>query len=1731
MNFCYSPWLFAIVIGMLARQLRLFLFSVVASIIFLLPFSVSASTYTVNSPADTNDGSCDAFVASTTDCTLGDAITVANGNPGTDTINFAIDSSFNSNSTFYDGDGQYTILVVLAAFDNITSPLIIDATSAWDTNNDRPGIRLNHLTKLFKGFVFSVGSNGSRVSGLEMNGFDTAIEINSTNFIAGTNCDGTNDAHERNVLHGGKKALDIQAANAIVAGNYFGLQTDGDTYDGYSSAVVTISGATTDDVIIGYQEGSTCTATQQRNVIAGPNTSNATISIIGTGSTNQSGSAALAPNGTRISGNYIGTNAAGTQDRTGKLVNSAAAGNAIQLAINPTQTIIGTDGDGVSDADERNVINASSTGISIVDTGNNRVAGNYIGTTADGNSSLSGSLVVGVILRGSTNIAGWCDTSIHAALCSNSGTAEDQRNVLGGASLDGIRFGVNAQNSYILGNYVGVGPNGNSDLGSAESGVFVHRATTNNVVGGTGNRANIIRNNAIGVLLEGDYIGNSGLGGNQTPITNTTITGNTITNNDSVGIRNYWTENYDTTVGPTDVTITNNNIQNNNGIGIDVWGSSPSITGNTIANNTTYGIYVHPGFVAYAENNEAYESYDPANASTNLLSQPIISSNSIFSNGTAGIYALDSKPNNVATIYQDNSFATQSIAYQQSWYAGLEILDKNNNPIPSSSWSTTIASAIDRLGTSTNSAASAAATGTNMIFGPTGVSYTNTSTWFVLTDYIINEAGTNTAYNPYTLQASGSYGTATTQQYTFNAQDDDTSYSGVLPNGITTGALYRFQVAKIITSTVPATPTNILPTDTSTVETLTPTLSASAFSDTIETHASSQWQIYNSSSACAAGGSGNVTSVSSPSALTNYTVPADALQGNTTYYWRVAYTNNYGNSSNYSTCTSFTTFQTAPQLVSSIPDQTWNEDSSLETAFDLDDYFTDTEGESLTYSVNVSDVGHITVSINSNNQVSFSASANWFGTATIEFTACDTDNECTTSNTVDLTINSVNDNPKAPTSGFSPADDAVISSRKPILSWNAGSDIEDAAVNLSYQVRISTSTHPATNPDYSLTSQVGKTSVSLQQALNDDTTYYYVVRTIDTTGAQSTWSDRQSFIVNTTVAPNLTIHKSLTVLQSDLSASMVGQAIAAGLGSTTDQVKLSAALTFATAASIFVVSLSGLSLTIRNARKLARLLLLRNPALGFASVVGQDTVGTYTQSYSQFRRQSIPLVRLAQISAVATILFFLLNLAVQAEPLAAEYTLAPEDTVRFSVTYNNIGDGAASNVMIEDFLVSDLEFLSTQGENSTAVIFNVGTISPGESGTVTYDARVKNPVSNSAITVPAANLTANELTEPLKSNTLAIALQYGTFTATVQDSNGKAIANANLELYSDSITDANLISTGSTNAEGKLTQFGFKAGTYYLVPRLSAQYSAAPQRITFNYNKTTAVLIIAVDQTNSGGENNNVNLNDNQNLNTNTNANLNANQNTNKNNSNTNIPKNSNESLNTNSNTNTPYLPPDLPITEEEEDFLHSLPPLTEEVIKLTQSEVAALKNAFTDSLNDLKSQINVEINNAPLHSEQLEDLLIFKSDTTCGIGQQARRWLNTLRAKKDNGQIIFTGNLDIPELLREKLKSSNAPVKIRIIVLSDPLVQVAEVDNEGQWRMEFPLQLLDDSEHLALAEISANGESSGVVEITKFAIEKPNCTPWSTLIIGINAGALVLVVTYVFWANNQKGKSDIEAV
>jgi len=311
------------------------------------------------------------------------------------------------------------------------------------------------------------------------NGTGINISNASTGNLVGTDGNGLNDATEGNVISGnngrGVFLLHNGTAQNTVAGNFIGVDATGQAALGNDTGVVGVPQYS----VIGTN-GDGVSDELERNVISG----NRGHGIFFDGSTI----------GNIIAGNYIGTDVTGT----------VAIGNGpihAGILLRGSGHRVGTDGDGVSDELERNVVAGNAGGISL-QAGNCTVAGNYVGVDATGLAAM-GNGGRGISVDGDDNIIG-----------SNSDGSGDayEGNVIA-ASIHDAGVWVGGDNNVLHGNLIGTDATGTTALGNARWGVWL--AGHANRVGGTlPTQANVIADNSPGVLLstssnfvQGNFIG------------------------------------------------------------------------------------------------------------------------------------------------------------------------------------------------------------------------------------------------------------------------------------------------------------------------------------------------------------------------------------------------------------------------------------------------------------------------------------------------------------------------------------------------------------------------------------------------------------------------------------------------------------------------------------------------------------------------------------------------------------------------------------------------------------------------------------------------------------------------------------------------------------------------------------------------------------------------------------------------------------------------------------------------------------------------------------------------------------------------------------------------------------------------------------------------------------------------------------------------------------------------
>ncbi|HAZ47375.1 MAG TPA: hypothetical protein DCZ55_23695 [Cyanobacteria bacterium UBA11371] len=392
------------------------------------------------------------------------------------------------------------------ALGNTLSGVVIDkagnnfigGSNAGDRNiisgNKESGVLISEATATgnkVQGNYIGTDASGTQALGNTAHGIQ--IQNAGSNFIGGTT------AGDRNIISGNNQVgVLISEANATgnkVQGNYIGTNAAGTQAVGNA-----LSGVLIQDAGSNFIGGSTA---GDRNIISGNN--QAGVFIAGATATNN-----------KVTGNYIGTDASGTQ----ALGNTF---NGVQIQ-DAGSNIIGGSATG-----DRNIISGSkqAQGVFIVGaqaTGN-KVQGNYIGTDKDGINAL-GNKFDGVRIRGgaTNNIIGTDGDGTNDA---------NEGNLISGNEGSGVLFRqTGTNNNVIAGNRIGTNATNTGAIANIGNGIEISNlegAPLNNRIGSN--------NNGISDDLEGNIIfGNTLNGIAIADGTGDRISANSIWGNGGIGI-------------------------------------------------------------------------------------------------------------------------------------------------------------------------------------------------------------------------------------------------------------------------------------------------------------------------------------------------------------------------------------------------------------------------------------------------------------------------------------------------------------------------------------------------------------------------------------------------------------------------------------------------------------------------------------------------------------------------------------------------------------------------------------------------------------------------------------------------------------------------------------------------------------------------------------------------------------------------------------------------------------------------------------------------------------------------------------------------------------------------------------------------------------------------------------------------------------------------------------------
>ena len=189
-----------------------------------------------------------------------------------------------------------------------------------------------------------------------------------------------------------------------------------------------------------------------------------------------------------IYGNFLGTDPTGTM----------AEGNqyGVEIDAGATNNLIGTNGDGVDDVAQRNVISGNGDSgvlISGQGTDGNVVAGDFIGTDLTGTVALGNAGSSGYPANAGVSIEAGASGNWIGVNPNGGAAVADEGNLISGNDQYGIQIifiyedtqYIGSNDNVIAGDKIGTDVTGAVELGNAEDGVLV-QSSSGNTIGGTG---------------------------------------------------------------------------------------------------------------------------------------------------------------------------------------------------------------------------------------------------------------------------------------------------------------------------------------------------------------------------------------------------------------------------------------------------------------------------------------------------------------------------------------------------------------------------------------------------------------------------------------------------------------------------------------------------------------------------------------------------------------------------------------------------------------------------------------------------------------------------------------------------------------------------------------------------------------------------------------------------------------------------------------------------------------------------------------------------------------------------------------------------------------------------------------------------------------------------------------------------------------------------------------------
>ncbi len=195
---------------------------------------------------------------------------------------------------------------------------------------------------------------------------------------------------------------------------------------------------------------------------------------------------------------------------------------------------------------------------------------------------------------------------------------------------------------------------------------------------------------------------------------------------------------------------------------------------------------------------------------------------------------------------------------------------------------------------------------------------------------------------------------------------------------------------------------------------------------------------------------------------------------------------------------------------------------------------------------------------------------------------------------------------------------------------------------------------------------------------------------------------------------------------------------------------------------------------------------------------------------------------------------------------------------------------------------------------------------------------------------------------------------------------------------------------------------------------------------------------------------------------------------------------------------------------------------LTEQVIPLSEEQIQVVSENLTEQITS-KTEVDI----IPGSDVTVVDgeVPVIKIKRVITIADIIAWLLGRFKEAVDDTVIVLSGVIevtrnDVPVLL------NTLPTVISTSVFSQPVVQIAQAQIDGQWTMTVPAELLSTGEHTIYAASEINGVSGGQVEIARFVIEQETELSKTTWLVIVNVGiALMALIISIFLQLRKRSK------